>query len=213
MPEVPALTETFIELQSWMRENAPGVIFRSPASPAAIANFAEKSGLDLPDELGQLLLLADGETPKSAGAIGNWRIMPIAEIQAAWGFLTQLTAKRYFIELIPETSPYLRAAWWHPGWIPIVTDDAGGYFCLDTDPPEPTRSGQVILFLREQPARPLVAASLSAWFDRITRDLAAGIYTFNETKIFNCEAFLWSSLEHKHLFDGVDGKRLVDDVD
>lgn len=209
MSENQPVTNAFATLQAWMKEKAPIVAFCAPANPAAIENFAEKSKLQLPEDLQQLLLIADGETRKSAGSIGNWRIMPIAEIQTTWGLLTQLAAKDAFSGLTPESSPYLRASWWQPGWIPFVSSDRGDYYCIDTDPPDTDRFGQVLLFLQEQPARPLVAASLGAWLDRITRDLAAYVYTFHEVEGFNGEAFLWSSLEGKHLLDDIEGKLIV----
>ena len=212
MPESPSpsMMISIAKFQDWMKNNAPGVVFRPPANPDALDNFAEKSGLTLPDDLQQLLMVADGETRNSAGSIGNWRIMPINEIQAAWGLLTQLSAKGAFSDLAPEHSPYLRSAWWHPGWIPVISSDAGDYFCIDTDPPEAERTGQVLLFLQSQPTRPLVAANLAGWFDRITHDLFAGIYTYDKDEGFNGIAFLWSSLEGKHLLDNTPGSLVTD---
>lgn len=213
LPRLTPVTESFSKLQAWMLEKAPGVIFRPPANPAAVDNFAAKSGLKLPDALRQVLSVADGEVRFSTGAIGNWRLMPITEIQAAWGLLTQLANQGAYDGLSPDHSPYLVNAWWHPGWIPIVTSDTGGYFCIDTDPPDPQRAGQVLLFFQEQPARPLVASSLTAWLARIILDLQEGIYTFDEDEGFNGEAFLWSSLEGKHLLDAIEGTLIVKDED
>jgi len=210
MPDLPPLTDSYARLQTWARRNAPGVTFHPPADPTAIDNFTAKSNLTLPDDLQRALLITDGETHTSAGMIGNWRILPIMEIQAAWGLLTKLREKGAFTEMEPETPPYIRHAWWHPAWIPIVESGAGDFFCLDTAPPEPERSGQVLLFLGERPERPLVAGSLRAWFDRIARDLSAGVYTWDEENGFNGEAFMWSSLTHKHLFDDIEGKLVAE---
>lgn len=203
------VTESLAKLKTWASIHAPDVTFRPPATPQAIDNFAEKSGLVLPPDLRQYLLIADGETRKSAGMIGNWRLMPIAEIQAAWGLLTKLSEKGAFTGKQPRTTPYIQKAWWHAGWIPIVSSDTGHFFCLDTDPPETKRTGQVLIFLQDRPDRYLVAASLGVWFDRVARDLEAGIYTYNEVNGFNGEAFMWSALEGKHLFDNPNGKLIV----
>lgn len=163
----------------------------------------------MPDDLRQTLQIADGETRKSAGIMGNWRLMPIAEIQAAWGLLSKLTEKGAFSGQKPAASPYIMDTWWDAGWIPIVTSDTGHYFCIDTRPPEPERTGQVLLFLQDQPERCLVAGSLSAWFFRIAEDLDAGLYSYDPVMGFDGEAFLWSSLEGKHLLDDVEGKLIV----
>ena len=209
MPDLPALTLTFSHIRDWMRAHAPGVNLCPQADPAALDNFAAKSGLSLPDDLRELLLIADGELRGSAGLIGNWRLLPITEIQASWGLMTQLSRKGAFTDLEPETPPYIRKAWWDSGWIPVVGSGDGGFFCLDTNPPEPERTGQVLLFQQERPERPLVAGSLHAWLDRIARDLDADIYTYDNEAGFNGEAFMWSALEGKHLFDDIEGKLMV----
>ena len=209
MPDCPSVIASFAKLQAWMNKNALDISFRPPANPTAIGDFAAKSSLNLPEDLRQILFIADGETRKSAGGIGNWRLMPIAEIQAAWGWLTQVAAKGSFTERPPDPSPYLNNTWWHPGWVPFVSNDTGDYFCIDTQPPESSRFGQILLFFQDRPERPLIAANLEAWVDRITRDLSAGMYTYDEISGFDGEAFLWSALEGKHLLDDIEGKRVV----
>jgi cell wall assembly regulator SMI1 len=209
MPVQPTLTLTFAKLQAWLKTHATGVSFRSPADSAAIDHFEMRSGLQVPDDLRQILLITDGETRTSAGAIGNWRLLPIAEIQAAWGWLTQLNIKGAFNGLTPNPSPYLQNAWWHPGWMPFVSNDSNAYFCIDTQPPEPSRFGQILLFFHDRPERPLIAASLEAWLDRAIRDLSTGMYNYDEVTGFDGEAFLWSALESKHLLDDIEGKRVV----
>ncbi|MDY6867297.1 MAG: SMI1/KNR4 family protein [Chloroflexota bacterium] len=209
MPEYPPLTESYAKIQAWARAHAPDITFRPPAEPTAIDNFATESGLTIPEDLRSALLVADGETPNSGGMIGNWRILPIAEIQGAWGLLAKLAKKDAFAGLEPEAPLFIRDAWWHTGWIPIVESGTGDFFCLDAAPPDPDRTGQVLLFLQNRPERPLVAGSLRAWFDRIARDLAEGAYAYDEEAGFNSEALMWSSLQKKHLFDGFEGKMIV----
>jgi cell wall assembly regulator SMI1 len=211
MNKKPHITTTLAGIQSWMQDHAHGVTFRPPANPGAIDSFEYHSGLALPESVRQTLLILDGETRKSAGMIGNWRLMPIAEIQAAWGLLNKLAEKGAFTDLAPKPSPYIRRAWWYSAWIPIVASDMGDYFCLDTDPPEPERYGQVLLFLQGRAERPLVAGSLSAWFDRILQDLESDLYSYDPEEGFNGEAFMWSSLEEKHLFDNIQGPLIANE--
>ena len=209
MSQLPLITESFRKIQAWLNKNAPDISFREPADPSAITNFVEKSGLSLPEDLHRVLCAADGERRSSTGMIGNWRLMSIAEIQASWGLLANLSEKGAFVGQEAEAPVYIRNSWWDQAWIPCVTSGSGDYFCLDMNPLEPKRVGQVLLFLRDQPGRPLIAGSLRAWFDRIARDLEAGLYTFNEENGFNGEAFMWSALQKKHLFDGIQGKLIT----
>ena len=203
------IEQSLAYFQNWAAQFASNIVFRPPVNPTALENFREKSGLILPSDLIQYLQITDGETSTSAGMIGNWRLMPLLEIQAAWGLLGKLAEKGAFSELTPEKSPYIRQAWWSPSWIPIGTNDTGDYFCLDTDPPDPTRFGQVLLYLRNRPQRPLIAGSVRTWFDRIISDLKAGFYTFDTYEGFNNEGFMKSSLEGKHLLDGLEGKLIA----
>lgn len=203
------LTDALARIKTWAKKNAPNVTFQPPADPAAIEIFVQKSGLALPSELLQYLSVMDGEPSKSAGMIGNWRLMPITEIQSAWGWLTRTTEKGAFTGQTAQTSPYIRPAWWHPGWIPFVSSDADDYFCIDSDPPEPERFGQVILYLQGRPERLLVAGDLNSWFERIARDLEAGVYTYDVINGFDGEALMWSSLEGKHIFDNNPGKLIT----
>lgn len=209
MSQLPLITESFNKIQTWSLIHAPDVAFKEPADPADIRIFKEKSGVSLPEDLNRLLCLADGEKRSSTGIIGNWRLMSITEIQAAWGLLKALTEKGAFIGQEAETPVYIHNTWWNQAWIPFVASDSGDYYCLDMNPPEPQRVGQVVLFLRDQPERPLIADSLSAWFDRIARDLQASLYTYDDEKGFNGEAFMWSALQNKHLFDGIQGKLIT----
>jgi len=52
-------------------------------------------------------------------------------------------------------------------------------------------------------------AGAQAFYFSIKKDLAAGVYTFDEVEGFNGEAFLWSALEGKHLLDNRPGKLIV----
>ncbi len=209
MPQTTALHKAFTQFQDWINTNAPAASYRPPANVAAISNFEDKSNLQIPEELRQLLLIADGEARLSAGSIGNWRLMSIGEIQAAWGLLTQLDLKGAFANLDPQASPYLAPLWWSPAWIPFATNDSGGFFCIDNNPPEPIRTGQVLIFFQDWSPRFLVAGNLSAWFERINDDLRSGVYTYDEVEGFTGEAFLWSSLEGKHLLDAHSGKLIT----
>ncbi len=203
------IAESIEFIKHWAKQNAPGVNFNPPANAQAVSHFALISGLHLPVELQKLLEITDGESRKSAGMIGNWRLMPINEIQAAWGLLKILSEKGAYNELTPQPSPYLQPCWWCHSWIPFVSNEAGDYICLDCDPPEHERLGQVLLYLHDQPERPLIAANLFAWLDRITRDLEAEIYNYDVNDGFNSEAFMFSALEGKHIFDSTTGKLIV----
>jgi cell wall assembly regulator SMI1 len=206
----------FERIRDWSRKNVPDLRFNPPADPEALAQLREALPLPIPQDLQTYLRLSDGERWNSSGVIGNWRLMSIEEILRQWKFMQGLIAQGAFDKNIgaADDSPYIKNYWWNPAWIPVVTSGNGHFFCLDTDPPEPDRFGQVLLFLHDDPARYLVASSLGAWFERIARDLESGLYFHgvdegDGTPLFNNEAFMWSSLEGKHIYDDIPGRRIV----
>ena len=105
MAEQTSVTRLFADFQTWMKEHVPDVKFRPPVEVAALDHFSDLSGVEMPQMLRELLLIADGETRTSAGAIGNWRMLPVNEIQAAWGLLTKLADKGAFSDQEPKASP------------------------------------------------------------------------------------------------------------
>ena len=208
MAEQSPAIQLFANFQNWMKDHVPDVKFRPPVEAAALDHFSEVSEIEIPQTLRQILSVSDGETRTSAGAIGNWRMLSVNEIQAAWGLLTKLADKGAFSDQKPEAPPYFRPVWWHPGWIPFVSSDQGHYFCIDTAPIEPIRKGQVILFQLNRPERLLIAGNLQAWFKRILLDLESGVYHYDPETGFDGEGFMWSALEGKHLFD-IDRGKLI----
>ncbi len=199
------------KLTNWAEDNIPQVRFNPPARSDALEAFAASSHIALPEGLCTYLQTINGEHWRSIGLIGSWRLMPIQEIQSEWQTMAKLAADSVFGKNEGEAklSPYLKNFWWNPHWIPFVTSGSGHFFCLDTDPPKPERYGQVLLFLHDQPQRYLVAGSLGAWFRRIAHDLEAGFYHWDPDHGFNNEALMWSSLEGKHIFDDIPGRRVV----
>ncbi len=206
------LAKAFETIKQWSEKNLPDAAFNPPATREEINWLAENIEPRLPDDLVTFLQIANGERWNSAGVIGNWRLLEIKFIQDEWGFMAKMAQDGSFGQNTGDAdpSPYIKNYWWNPQWIPIVTSGSGHFFCLDTDPPEPDRFGQVILFLHDDESRYLVASSLTAWFERIARDLESGLYKFDPDEgQLNGEAFMWSSLEGKHLYSSIPGRRIV----
>jgi cell wall assembly regulator SMI1 len=205
------LEKAIEKIKIWAESSRAQIRFNPPASPDSLEKLKASLHAPLPEDLLHTLSLMDGENWRSCGLIGSWHLMSIEEILSEWQTMAQLAADGVFgkNEGEAKTPPYINNFWWNPQWIPIVSSGSGHFYCLDTDPPSPDRFGQVLLFLHDQPQRYLVAGSLSAWFRRIAHDLEAGLYQWDAEHGFNNEALMWSSLEGKHIFDDIPGRRVV----
>jgi cell wall assembly regulator SMI1 len=64
------------------------------------------------------------------------------------------------------------------GSAPLFGDynSSGDFLCLDLDPARPGKPGQIVSFLRADPARELVARDFKSWLSGFAKDLEAGKY-------------------------------------
>jgi cell wall assembly regulator SMI1 len=188
----------------WLTSSGGEFAFNTGASSDEIAELESEIGLNLPDDLKRYLSIYDGEAHISDGIIGNWKLMDYRWIGEC--FLQHNTYLRdgIFGDNTNKSTPYVKGFWWNPKWIPIVSSESGHYHCIDLDPNNDGELGQIILFLHDADNRFLIARSLSEWFLKIADDLDRGIYKLaddNGYLIFNNEAFMWSSIEGKDLYD------------
>lgn len=139
---VPAL---WSRLLGWLDDFAPELIggLRPGAGAAEIARTESDLGVLFPEDFRESLRCHDGES--SGNGLLGMSLLPMHEIVAARGRLQK--------EAAPE---------WHSLWLPISSDSAGNYLCLDLDPGPRGAPGQVVLWWHEQRRAQVRAASFAA---------------------------------------------------
>lgn len=140
-------------IRCWLEQEHPDVLdqFNSPASGEAIAAAEAKLGVTLPDDYKAFLRLADGQN-EFAAFVGQGALLPIAEVAE-----TQLMGEEVDvpIECVGEG---VRAVDCARGWIPISRSSRGrDFLCIDLDPAPNGTWGQIIEYVVDAGARPLVA--------------------------------------------------------
>jgi len=152
--------EEWSALEAWWRANVPEALRRlgAPADASTIDAAEREMGVELPADYRAWLLAHDGADD---GLFGD-QVLSIGETLGTWRFLTEMFATPVPNPIDPD--PGVRAAWWHRGWIPITSDGAGNRVCIDLDPASGGTRGQLVKFWHDGGDRPLVAASVGAWF-------------------------------------------------
>ncbi len=153
-------------VRSWLQREHPDVLqqFNPPACAEAVAAAEAELGVSLPDDYKAFLALADGQDD-CAAFVGLGALMPIAEVAS-----TKLMGEEREVPAACA-GPGVRAVDCATGWIPISRSARGrDYLCIDLDPaPEGTR-GQIIEYVADGDARPLIAKSfadlLSLYFEQ-----------------------------------------------
>ena len=174
MPTQAKLTATgtvaqrWATIESWLRDHHPHALagFNPPASADAIDAAEDELGVTLPDDYKAFLLLHDGQD-EFAPWVGLGALLPIAEVVRARDGIFGEDAP------VPDeqVGKGVRAVDYSQGWIPITRSARGrDYLCLDLDPAPAGARGQIIEYVVDNGARPLVAKSfadlLSLYFEQ-----------------------------------------------
>jgi molybdopterin molybdotransferase len=132
--------------------------FRPPASKLALTIVERMIGRKLPDALRQFLLLHDGQEP-GVPMIESCPLLSAAQIATQHEMLLAVCGSRKTFDS-SKTDEGIQKIPFAPAWIPIAQSaDGRDYLCLDLDPAEGGRIGQVIRLSLEDDRRSHVAPS------------------------------------------------------
>ena len=156
-----ALSALLQRLDHWLAAHRPGFHkgLLPGASPADLEALQKAIGLPLPEELKTLLQWHNGQSKDLA--VGrfeqDWSLMSTADIAATKQELDGGDAAQ---------------SGWQRAWIPWLDDDNDDYMCLDTS----QHHNPVRAFWQGQHEHPIVASSLTAWFQGFISALERGEY-------------------------------------
>ncbi|KWE64809.1 hypothetical protein WL77_20605 [Burkholderia ubonensis] len=80
--------------------------------------------------------------------------------------VTPLAGERADALVAIEPEPGIRGDWYNLKWIPLTHNGSGDHLCVDLDPDEGGRIGQVIRVWHDSPERELVAKRVGEWLAR-----------------------------------------------
>ncbi len=176
-------------ISDWIERADPdsGPMFNPPATEARRAAAEAQLGLALPPSARDLYLLGDGQ-PLSAVCLWNaFRLMALEEVVEAAAFLNDFFPGG-INEENPDHAPMdvdagIRATWWWPKWIPVLTNDSGDYLCLDLDPTAQGQVGQLISYYHDETFRRVEAPGLDPLLADIVGDLESGRFRVEDGMI------------------------------
>jgi cell wall assembly regulator SMI1 len=178
--------ETWLSLHapSWVEQQGPRPpLFRQPAEEKEIEQLEAHCRVQLPDRDRRLWRLHDGcrkrSYPIALRPAGRtwWRILSISEVAHDWDLRGKIAAAHPFGGAARTIGP-VRRVWWNVRWIPIAEDGTGDFVCLDMDPAEGGKPGQLVLYMHDSDERQVIHSSLSEWLCEFADDLERGDYVF-----------------------------------
>jgi cell wall assembly regulator SMI1 len=163
----------------WMSKNAPEALTRlkAPVTEAALADAERQLQVQLPEEYRWWLARHDGS--EEYGPAPE-QLLPLEEVLRIWELHEQLARDGVFAGAPVAADPAVRSTWWNPRWIPFTGDGAGNHWCLDLDPANGGRIGQVVGFWHDHKERAVEAPSFGAWLAQLADDLETGAVVATE---------------------------------
>jgi cell wall assembly regulator SMI1 len=188
-PGLPARLQADLDgIAQWVARNAPegAPMFCGPASDQEIAATERQLGLALPASVQALYRLANGQPDDAARLLDAFGLMPLAQVADAAAFLND-----FFPNGVNEEDPGhsmevdtgIRPMWWNPGWIPLMTNGSGDYYCLDLDPADGGAPRQIVSYFHDETFRHCIAPNIETLLSDIASGLEDGSYVLDDLMI------------------------------
>ena len=176
------MKETWTKIENWLKTNAAG-IYESLNTGASNEDFEELEDLinkKLPESFKAFYRRHDGQSPMSEGLIDAEELLCIKRIMEEWEVWKELDDKGVFDDSVSDADAGVREDWWNPLWIPITYDGSGNHYCLDLNPDEGGKKGQIIRIWHDSAERELIADSFEEWMNNYADDLEGGNFVYSD---------------------------------
>lgn len=160
---------------------------------ADIKTLEASIGTQLPEEVIAFYEVHNGQSSDSAGLINGEELLSLERIYDEWFVWKDLLDNRTFED---EKGPYtsdpesgIKNDWWNPMWIPVTYNGSGDHICIDLDPAEGGRQGQMIRMWHDDATRTLEGGSFREWIENYVALLESGqmVYDQDYFGIYNKE--------------------------
>jgi cell wall assembly regulator SMI1 len=155
--------------------------FAAGASEGQIAAAETELKQRLSPDLRHLLLRNAGSVDERQ-VLPGWSLFLPERIVDEWRIWEELRRDQFLPEgydCAPE-GPIKGDEWWRLGWVPFCGDGGGNHLCVDLDPPPKGRPGQVISMWHDDPARALIAGSITEYIEIIATDAENRLLSWSE---------------------------------
>lgn len=162
--------------ENWLYEHTP-VFCRWPLAPGAserdVRAFERMIGAKLPADVRQSYLRHNGSAGvRLLSVVGEGEWVTLSEAARHWTFFQRIRPDLEAAGFLETPKGPMKKVHISPGWIPISDNSGGDHLCVDLDPAEGGKVGQLFSYWHEYGAWRLVAPSFTAFLDRLLEHLA-----------------------------------------
>ncbi|CAH0533259.1 hypothetical protein VST7929_01123 [Vibrio stylophorae] len=173
----------FSELLQYLQQQSFAAILELNvgANEAKLKTLSEAIGQPLPTQLARLLGFSNGQSPTSMGLmVDGYYLLSTEEIIFEYQTLSKIYKQSASSRQILDRSGAVLDTWWQPQWIPFASIGNGDLLLIDLSPGEQGDVGQIVEFIHDDTARPLLAKDLQSYFAQIRAGLKSGEFVLTE---------------------------------
>jgi cell wall assembly regulator SMI1 len=167
----------------WLAANAPKVqksLCRG-ASERAIRAAEREMGVTFPDDVKACYRIHDGQREGGADFLYGWHWNSLDGMLEDWRLLKGMSEN---VEGSRGSDDVTQTDWWHPAWLPILTNYNGDFRCLDLAPGPAGSVGQILFWWHDDSrwgeGRRLQAHGFTLWLDDFVGELEEGEWLYSE---------------------------------
>ena len=138
-------------------------------------------GFALPLDLIEILKIHNGQNRNAGWIFEGQEFLSSHRILDEWKVWKELLDDGDFDDnKSGEVNPEIKDNWWNEKWIPFTYNGCGDHYCLDMDPTNIGKKGQIITMWHDDAKRELLNNSLYSWFQTYVSKLNAGEFIYSE---------------------------------
>ena len=152
----------------------------SGASEKEIEKLEEKLNVAFPEDFKSFYQIHNGQRTDKFGMVPSGMILPLNNILSQLQIWKKIIDSGAISGIRSEPELGVKNDWYNLNWIPITSDGSGNHLCMDLDPAEGGRIGQIITVEHDSPERFIVAPSFEDWIQNIVNEFKDGEYKFDK---------------------------------
>lgn len=181
MPNLLEPVDALKRINAWVTLHHPDRLpfMRMGADCGTIERVEAKFGRQLPSNLRHMYETHDGQPEGTFALFLNQRWLPLDLVIVAWEDLCSKHISKADDDR-SHNDQCLTTIVWSANWLPIFGSPRGDHYCIDLGDEHPSRLGQIIWFLYDEPDRPVVARSFAELLTRIAVGVDTGRWRLDE---------------------------------
>ena len=179
------MKEQWNKIEQWLNANCPEII--PTLNKGAVKKDFDKLeitiGLSLPSGFREFYAVHNGQSRTSRWFLDGGLLLSIDDIIMEWSQWKKMLPgidenclKQFGVPAKSLPASGIKDDWWNAGWVPFTSNDFGDFYCLDLNPANEGKTGQVISMWHDDPQRELISPSFGEWIDSYISDMESGIY-------------------------------------